>query len=75
MLTSLMTPESSDLTRISWRIKDMEAARREMVKQLFILLDLVVLRDLAGRRQIRVRRRPIVETARRTWARIVWEVA
>ena len=70
-----MTPESSDLTRISWRIKDMEAARREMVKQLFILLDLVVLRDLAGRRQIRVRRRPIVETARRTWARIVWEVA
>ena len=44
-------------------------ARREMVKQLFILLDLVVLRYLAGRRQIRVRRRPIVELLRQPGGR------
>ena len=42
---------------------------------MFILLDLVFLRDSAGRRKIRVKRRHMVDKFKSAWVRMVWEPA
>ena len=48
-----------------------EARRRETVKQMFILADLVALSFLTGRSRSRVITRPTVETPNRTYVIIL----